>query len=47
MPTLSDAYRARLESLESQDRESQQQTQETIQRIRSLITDLKAIDLDD
>jgi signal transduction histidine kinase len=45
--TLADTFKQRIEELAKQDAKSQQQTQETIQRIRSLITDLKAIDLDD
>jgi signal transduction histidine kinase len=45
--TLADTFKQRIEELAKQDAESRQQTQATLQRIRALITDLKAIDLDD
>ena len=43
---VADAFAARLAELQQQDRESQQRTQETLQRIHGLIAQLEAIELD-
>ena len=44
--SVADAFAARLAELQQQDRESQQQTQATLQRLRGLIAQLEAIELD-
>ena len=43
---VADAFAAQLAELQQQDRESQQQTQATLKRLRGLIAQLKAIELD-
>ena len=43
---VADAFAARLAELQQQDRESQQRTQATLQRLRGLIAQLEAIELD-
>ena len=45
--TISELFKQQLDQLIEQDRESQQKTQATLTRIRGLISDLKAIDLED
>jgi hypothetical protein len=44
---VADLYAARLQHLQQQDQDSQQQTAATLHRLRSLIATLEAIDLDD
>lgn len=40
---VADAFAARIAELQQQDRESQQRTQATLQRLRGLIAQLEAI----
>ena len=45
--SIADSFKARLDQLVTEDRESQAETQATLSRIKRLIVDLKKIDLED
>ena len=47
MVSISEAYKVQMERLQAEDKESQAKTQATLQRIKTLISELESIDFKD